>query len=99
MSKKEKVVLQCANCRNQFNAEIWTEINLADQELDHKFFSDQINVFECEECENSGLVCYPIKIKDKQSGEQVIAIPLNKVLSINADVIPKRPANALSISI
>lgn len=85
MSKREKVVLQCSDCGNQFNAEIWTEINLEDQELEHKLFADQINVFECDECENSGLVCYPIKIKDKLSGEQAIAIPLNKIVSIDGD--------------
>ena len=85
MSKNEKVILQCGSCDNTFAAEIWTEINLEDQELDHKLFSDQINVFECDKCENSGLVCYPIKIADKQSGEQAIAIPLNRVFSIEDD--------------
>lgn len=86
MSKTVKVVLQCADCRNQFDAEIWTEINIADQEVDHKLYSDQINVFECDECQNAGLVCYPIAIKDTLSGEQAIAIPLNKVISIDDDV-------------
>ena len=85
MNKREKVVLQCGDCRNQFDTEIWTEINIADQELDHKLYSDQINVFKCDECENAGLVCYPIAIKDTLSGEQAIAIPLNKVVSLDDD--------------
>jgi hypothetical protein len=83
MSKKEKVVLQCGNCDKTFSTEIWTEINLEDQELDHKLFSDQINIFECDNCEKSGFVCYPIKITDKEAGEQAIAIPLNRVLPVD----------------
>ena len=83
MNKQEKVVLQCGTCDHNFAAEIWTEINLEDQKLDHKLFTDQINVFECDKCDNSGFVCYPIKITDKEAGEQAIAIPLNRMLPID----------------
>lgn len=83
MSKKEKAVIKCNNCDNQFDTEIWTKINVEDQELEHKLFTDQINVFECSECGNRGFVCYPIKITDKRVDECAIAIPLNKIMSID----------------
>ncbi len=83
MSKKQKVILECRDCGNQFDAEIWTEINLEDQDLDHKLFTDQINIFECGECGNIGFVCYPINIKDNRASERAILIPLNKVISMD----------------
>ena len=76
MNKKEKAVLRCINCSNKFEAEIWTAIHISDEDLNHRIFTDQINVFECEKCGLRGATSYPLQVRDKKAGKEALVMPI-----------------------
>ena len=73
---KKRAILECNNCEKQFTDTLWTEIELGkNRVVDHKFFNDKINFYECSKCGNTGPALYPINIRDAESGELSVLIP------------------------
>jgi hypothetical protein len=73
---KKRATLKCNNCEKQFTDTLWTDIELGkNRVIDHKFFNDKINYYECSKCGNTGPALYPINIKDIKSEELSIFIP------------------------
>ena len=74
---QKEAILECINCGRRYTALIWVEIQINENKtIDNQIFKDEINFFECSHCSNKGFVIYPIKIKEKESGEISVVIPM-----------------------
>jgi predicted nucleic-acid-binding Zn-ribbon protein len=76
MKKKEKATLRCIRCDHEFETEIWTAIDVSDEDLSHKIFTDQINVFTCEKCGNCGATEFPLQVRDSKARQEALVMPL-----------------------
>ena len=76
MNKKEKVTLRCMSCDNEFEAEIWTAIDVSDEDLNHMIFTDQINIFTCEKCGSCGATAFPLQVRDRKAKQEALVMPL-----------------------
>lgn len=76
MNKKEKATLRCMRCDNEFEAEIWTAIDVSDEDLNHMIFTDQINVFECGICGIRGATAFPLRVRDRKVKQEALVMPL-----------------------
>ena len=85
MNKKEKAILKCMRCDNEFDAEIWTAIDVSDEDLNHMIFTDQINIFTCEKCECRGATAFPLRVQDTKAGKEALVMPLHRIDSPEDD--------------
>jgi len=76
MNKKEKATLKCMNCDYEFEAEIWTAIDVSDEDLNHMIFTDQINIFTCEKCGSCGATAFLLQVRDKKAKKEALVMPL-----------------------
>jgi len=64
------------NCDYEFEAEIWTAIDVSDEDLNHMIFTDQINIFTCEKCGSCGATAFPLQVRDKKAKKEALVMPL-----------------------
>ena len=76
MNKKENATLRCMRCDNEFEAEIWTAIDVSDEDLNHMIFTDQINIFTCEKCGSCGATAFTLQVRDKKAKKEALVMPL-----------------------
>ena len=64
------------NCDYEFEAEIWTAIDVSDEDLNHRIFTDQINVYTCEKCGSCGATEFPLQVRDRKAKQEALVMPL-----------------------
>lgn len=77
MAVSNPVKIQCSNCYAEFHSEIYTFIDRArDRDIVSSIFRGEFNYKHCPQCDNEGLVRYPVEVIDSEKGEKAIFIYL-----------------------
>lgn len=78
MPTLNSVLLQCSNCYQEFNSEIYTYVDRAvDSDVVGTIFTGSFNFKHCIMCENEGHVRFPVQIVDSEVGGKAIFIFLH----------------------
>jgi hypothetical protein len=84
--RKLQAIMRCNKCKQIAEGEIYSELTVnEDWKTDRLIFENELNFYKCEQCDNTGFVLYPVKVIDKESGEEACIIPVVETLNLSED--------------
>ncbi|HID86128.1 MAG TPA: hypothetical protein EYP55_01970, partial [Anaerolineae bacterium] len=72
----QKVTLPCPDCGQEFEAQIWTILDLGQEpDLARRFLAGEINVARCPGCGQAGFVAAPLAVHDPARERVIFFVP------------------------
>jgi hypothetical protein len=76
MAQPETVQLTCPQCGREFEAPVWTVLDLGrEPELRDRFLQGEINLARCPDCETQGFIPAPLAVHDPTRRRVIFLLP------------------------